>query len=343
MVAQPEPGHPARLVIHIGLQKTGTTFLQRSLHRHRTALAAHGLIYPNPGAGLNAGGGRAHHFLAHAVLGRRLRHTPADGFDRLEPHVAALRAAWRAAAPEAGGTALISSEDFSLLGPRQIHKLRALFPDEEVRILVYLRRQDQWLEALYGQMLKQGRHQTPGTFVARNRRRADYAALLERWGAVFGNENLIVRAYEGFETGGLWADFCTALQLPTAAALVSDRVQVNVSLSREASTFLSAIRNDRWRHGLRLMLERGQTRPPRPGLRYVSPELADRVMAEHRDGNARVAAQYLTRAQLFQDAAPLAAVPRPSWPVRQALVLRQLMRGMWLEFRDWLRRGRRRG
>lgn len=327
----------SQLVIHIGLQKTGTTFLQSSLDANRAALAACGLVYPSPSTGLDAEGGTAHHFLAHALARRRLAHTPAADFDRLEAHVAALRAACVGAG--AGGTAVISSEDLSLLNHGQIRRLRAFFPGDGVRIVVYLRRQDLWLEALYGQMLKVGRHQKVEPFLARRRRRMDYAGLLAPWAKVFGDANLIVRVYEGFETGGLWADFCTAVGVPQAATLVSERTQVNVSLSREASTFLTLIRDDRWRYRLRLALERGQSRWPRSGLSYLSPRQARQIMTDHRAGNDRIAAQYLGRAQLFRDEEPVPVRNRQSRPVRRVLVFWQLLAGLALGLLDRVRGG----
>lgn len=322
-----------RMVIHIGLQKTGTTFLQRSLDSHRAAMAAHGLIYPQPAVGLKGSAGTAHHFLAHAVLDRRRGHTPAVSFDQLEHHIAALQAACADAATQPGGALLISSEDFSLFRLRHIRRLRALFPDQDIRILVYLRRQDEWLEAMYGQVLKQGRSPEPDDFIEQNRQHVDYAALLAPWAKVFGDSNLIVRTYEGFTRGGLWADFCTALDRPQAASIVADEVQVNVSLSREASMFLSRIRNDRWRHTCRLALEGSQEPERQSGLRYLSPARARQIMADHQQGNAQVAARYLGRAQLFHDTAPLKALPRPSWLMRHLRLLGQLLPGLIREAR----------
>ena len=200
------------LVIHIGLRKTGTTFLQQALNRNRAALSECGLLYPDPGAGLQDGGGQAHHFLAHALLNWRVRYTPADSFDRLEYHTAALR---ELIAPHPG-TSVLSSEDFSRFTEGRIQALRALFPGDDLRILVYLRRQDLWLDALYGQALKVGRQPEMKAFLARNRDRLDYRGVLRRWGSVFGDDALIVRPYEGFEEGGLWQDFCTALDCPRA-------------------------------------------------------------------------------------------------------------------------------
>lgn len=336
---QPGSGAAGRLIIHIGMQKTGTTFLQTGMNTHREALAARGLIYSEPLAGMGGTGPTAHHFLAHALMGRRFGHTPGPDFSRLGDHAAALRAV----AAQAGGTAVLSSEDLSLLRLPQIRQLRALFPDEGVQILVYLRRQDLWLESLYGQLLKLGRHQATAAFAARNRRRMDYAGVLAPWATVFGAKNLIVRTYEGFEGGGLWADFCTAVGCPQAADVVPEGTRVNVSLSREASTFLTRIRGDRLRHWARQALERSHARGGRPSLSYLTPRQARQIMEEHRAGNDAVASLYLGRAHLFRDETAAPRQDRLPRPLRRAIVGWRLVSGQTLLILDRLRSLKPRG
>lgn len=312
------------LVIHIGMQKTGTTFLQQALTTNRAKLVERGLLYPSPAAGLPAGGGSAHHFLAHALLGWRVKYTPEGSFDLLADHAAALHALLA----DHPGTSVISSEDFSRLNDKQVKALRALFPGDDVRILVYLRRQDLWLDALYGQALKIGQQLDMDSFIARSRARLNYRRLLQRWGRAFGKRNLIVRPYEGFERGGLWQDFCTALDCPDAAALLIPETQVNVSLSHESSIFLAGITDGDWRHRLRILLEKGEAASRRrPVLRHLDPALARALLAEHAEDNACIARCYLNRDQLFEDTRPRAAHRRFSPLLRHALVARHLLCG----------------
>lgn len=349
--ASPDPGvdpAPARLVIHIGLQKTGTTFLQRALRDNREDLAARGLHQLDPGAGLGIDGGAAHHFLAHALLGRRLRHTPDAGFDRLEAHVAALRAALA----EASGTAVISSEDFSRFRRVHVERLRALFPDpapdvaagQPVRILVYLRRQDLWLDALYGQMQKVGNQQPLADFIEQNRSRLDYKAFLAPWIRVFGPEALILRVYEGFgaggQAGGLWADFCTALDCPQAASVLPRQAQANVSPPPEVSRYLAGIGDRQRRHRLRGLVERCLERAPmREGLVWLSEAQAREILSAEADRNRRIAKRHLGRKQLFEDETITLQPPlHTGWRAR-LVVWRYLATGLGLRLADRLRGG----
>jgi hypothetical protein len=328
-------GGPARLILHIGMPKTGTSFLQHNLSANRAALAGVGVIYPDPVVGLGTPPVPAHHFLAHALAQRRQLHTPDADFGRLPGHAAALAALM--AVP--GATAILSSEDFTDLRRHQIRRLKALFPGLAVSVLVYLRRQDQWVEAMYGQTLKVGRHLHTGTFIERNRRLLDYAAILAPWAEVFGADSLIVRPYEGFEAGGLWPDFCNAIGCPQAAAIAPIEAQVNVSLSREAASFLARVPDPVWRYRLRLLLERAEPRrPARPGLTYLSARQAAALMAAHRAGNDRIAALHLGRPHLFHDDRPLPQAPRPSRLRRRARVLWRLLAGLVLSGADAMRR-----
>lgn len=348
MTTSPNPSDPppspmpAGLVIHIGMQKTGTTFLQQALQDNRDDLAARGVWYLDPGAGLAAASGVAHHFLAHALIQRRLRHTPDVEFDRLGDHAAALGAELATAS----GTAVLSSEDFSLFRRPHIERLRALFPDpapdRPVRVLVYLRRQDLWLDALYGQLLKVGRHQEVDAFIARYRWRLNYEALLVPWVQVFGAANLILRTYEGFESvdqeGGLWANFCTALGYPQAASILPRQARANVSLPPEVGRFLARIADDRRRDRLRYILERSLSRArPRPGLGWLSEAQAARIMADEAERNRRIAQGHLGRDWLFVDeAAPPLSRVRSGWGARLAIG-RHLAAGLGLRILDRLR------
>ena len=346
----PTPGsRPAGLVIHVGMQKTGTTFLQQALRDNHVALSAVGLQHLDPGAGLGQDFGAAHHFLAHALLGRRLRHTPAIGFDRLGDHVEALHAALNGA-PD-GGCAVLSSEDFSLFKRVHIQRLRALFPDcapggvsaRRVRVLVYLRRQDLWLDSLYGHMLKIGRRQDIATFVDRNRWRLNYEAILAPWVEVFGAENLILRTYESFgETSdrdaGLWADFCAALDCPQAASVLPRQARANVSLPPEAGRFLNGVRDARRRERLRRILERSLSQSRRgPGLVWLPATQAASIMAEQAERNRRIAQRHLGRDRLFLDEDIRVLPPARSGWRAQVLIGRLLTTGLVLRLMDWLR------
>lgn len=180
-----------RLWIHIGLPKTGTSAVQASFKQSRTALQAVGLIYPVAG---ELGGGHAK--LAWPLLGEQ-RQSMADVLERIDS--AGCHALWSELAAEvaqhSASDVLISSEYFSEVDPSELAKVARLVCDD-VRILVYLRRQDELVESGYNQGIKAGlvseRFHTPGYLAE-----YDYSLVLGRWRAVFGSDNVVPRLYGG--------------------------------------------------------------------------------------------------------------------------------------------------
>jgi hypothetical protein len=127
------------VLLHIGLHKTATRFLQRALLRHLDP----GAFLVNPPTLM-------------AALRRAVRQPGAN-------HREALADAARAALAEAGRRTLIVS-DPGISGDLynnhadyadNLELIRAVFP--EARILYFVRRQSDWLHSAYRQMLVKGR------------------------------------------------------------------------------------------------------------------------------------------------------------------------------------------
>ena len=289
------------LFLHIGMQKTGTTSLQISMAAARPALAKAGLLYPSGTLGLDLEPTNAHHYLAHAMMGHRFDHTPQADLDLVEAHCAHLTAA---AAGFAGDT-ILSSEDLSRMPPAAIPRLRALLP-AETKVMVYLRRQDYWVDSLYGQSLKFGPGQGLEAFLEQIAPRLDYAALLAAWADSFGPENIVVRAYERRARRDLWADFCVAIRQPQARKALSRPRRDNVSLTRQQIELLDAAPDAEIRRGLRRLLERhNQRRGNQPDLlRHLPAARAADILAGQAENNRAVAQRFLARDALFADQAP---------------------------------------
>ena len=133
----------ARLIIHIGTHKTGTTFLQHKLAHARPWLAEHGFVYPDFGS-------PAHHLLvAHWVgLKRELAWCP-------DPI-----AVWKKLAAEHIGsdrTIVLSSEEFSRATANRpdFKAIRSWFEGfESVRLVCYVRDQLSYLQSIYTEVSK---------------------------------------------------------------------------------------------------------------------------------------------------------------------------------------------
>lgn len=129
-----------KLAIHIGLPKTGSTFIQTTLLANAATLAEAGICYPT----------------AHRdKIGNHYAWEDAFASDP-----AAAAAALRAEAKGHGAdTVLISAESFVLFfafKPGGAEALRALTSQFEVEIVLMLRRQDDFLESYYAQSMRAG-------------------------------------------------------------------------------------------------------------------------------------------------------------------------------------------
>lgn len=135
----------ARIILHIGTHKTGTTHLQNLFLRNQALLLEHGVIYPQ--IGIRAG----QHPLA-AVWNSFMQ--PAKGhFD--------ARSAWQdliGAHATGDQTLLLSSEEFSRVSARGVDMAELaqwLRPFDEVLILCTLRNQAAFLQSVYQEIIVQ--------------------------------------------------------------------------------------------------------------------------------------------------------------------------------------------
>ena len=141
------PGSNARrqIILHAGLPKTGTTYLQRCFVANRSWLADRGVGYPQYGQEHQNG----HHNLSFRLRDLPPQDTPPDG---LNPEQAVRRAL------DEGdhSRVLLSSEGFSALDPAGVSVLQRAFDGCDVRVAVYLRRRSQVCVSAWQESVKHG-------------------------------------------------------------------------------------------------------------------------------------------------------------------------------------------
>lgn len=178
--------------LHIGINKTGTTAIQRYLSDHRNLLKSLGILYPQTGLR-----GQAHYGLS-ATLGFQHKVVPEGEAVRRT----CLKEQFINEVAGYAGAVLFSSEDFVLNKP--VEQVKKFFDGCAVKVVVYLRRHDHWWESAYAQAVKMKVQPpwNPGImgFVNFNRKKnkfyGKYRHLLDRWAEQFGKENILVRPYE---------------------------------------------------------------------------------------------------------------------------------------------------
>jgi hypothetical protein len=256
------------IVIHAGLPKTGTTYLQQRFAANHAWLAGHGIDYPTLGRERTPG----HHGLA-----RRCRDEPVDESWAALPLGTVIERI--TAGPAA--RVLLSSETFSSLTVGQARQLRAALGPREVTWVVYVRRRSALCASRWQEEVKHGSACSFADYLAAqvlgqgDVLRPEDAILLGR--DAFGVPALRVVVYDSLAAGGvdLFDHFVARiLGLAPAGAVPAAQSRVNVGLPPEVVELLrtlNAVRAD----GL----------PSVPdGRQYV--RAAERFLAEHERGQA---------------------------------------------------------
>jgi hypothetical protein len=230
-----------RIVCHVGLHKTATTYLQRRLFPSWRFPGFH--YNPTPISGRI----RSLFLLAE----EQDRHP--DLFASCKQQFLAELKAFGRAHPEA--TLLFSYERFSQFDFRQNYcenagLLHELLPDAE--IILFLRYQPDWFFSLFRQAIGSGDYQDPfttfgyrdGDFLRFDQSwgddgllkidalRADWVELIRRYRGLFGAEKLKVYFYEDFiaNPDALCLEIATVLGLEKPAVIPRGRENVGLSL-----------------------------------------------------------------------------------------------------------------
>jgi hypothetical protein len=244
--AAPMPAHPGAAaaartaILHIGVIKTGSTAVQRYLEQGRGALYAKGVAYPR------SIGTHNHQALAMAL---RDATAGADGSSKAALNGLLDKLAIELRALPAGvGRVILSSEHFFGLNDDAVALLReSLAPHfAAFRILVYLRRQDEFVVSRHANMIRSG-HKVAGPLTIPP---PDYAKLMSRWAAVFGEAALMPRIFDpaSMPGGNVVADALAALDLTGLPGLPAERA--NPNLRPEALQLLRLFTDFAEREGL---------------------------------------------------------------------------------------------
>ncbi len=143
-----------RLVLHIGLHKTGTTYLQNAWRVNRDHLEAAGVYYPG------GEGQPVQRMAAWDLLGRR----PRGVADKRMP------GQWQAlsdvVAASSLPTALLSEEGLSVATNKQVARCLSSFPDREIHVLVTCRDLGRVVVSAWQEDLKNGKTWTWQEFIS---------------------------------------------------------------------------------------------------------------------------------------------------------------------------------
>ena len=209
------------MVVHVGLPKTGTSFLQRVLGDNRAALDAAGVLVPDPD-------GRQVFLATLHVTGRSTRWGRAEKV---------TRSAWegvRAAVRAHPGTSVVSNELLCLASRAQAEHVLEQLGADDVHLVVTLRDLARQLPAEWQEGVKHGRrmpwrgfleatlgdtdHLEPAASRVRSRfwSAQDPLDVLDRWAASLPPErvHVVTGPPPGAPPGELWRRFAQVLGVP---------------------------------------------------------------------------------------------------------------------------------
>ncbi|KAA1418522.1 hypothetical protein F0U44_08410 [Nocardioides humilatus] len=305
---------PTDVILHIGTGKTGTTTIQHLMRLSRAALAEVGVLYPtSPGPVRHTKFGlsfRTDDDLEKMPAWRRMKAQSPEKFRRRVQRRLLAEIA-EAALPRV----LFSDEALYGFSGVPLERLRD-FTDGlggQVRIVVYLRRQDDHLISYYQQQVKVGETSRLADWSTRDRSSTyDYARRLAHWRTEMNHAALVVRRFEprAFLDGSLEADFLAAAGIEGVPATPVERR--NESLDAEAVEFLRVYNlylaehqgqtgQSVERHALvNRLVDRLGEHPAGPAL-TLPPALLDTFMETWEATNRTVAREHFGDDLLFSD------------------------------------------
>jgi len=291
------------VVLHIGSGKTGTSTIQRVLRRNGDLLSEAGHLYPRtPGVA------------RHTKLGLFVR--PDDELvchadwltGQYDVPPAAFRARFRRRllreiARSGPSRVVFSDEGLFSVGDRTIRRMRRFTNaiGRDVRLVVYLRRQDDHLVSRYQQVVKMGEIAPLTTWMQQDWVGTyDYHLRLRSWQAL-EPAAFVVRRFERERMvgGSLVSDFLAAADIPLPEDRLTHTEARNESLGAEAIELLRILNLHRVEHegaqpglfGNHHHVVRLRQEPTGPVLTLPDAEL-DRFMATWEESNKRVASDY---------------------------------------------------
>lgn len=198
----------SRVVLHVGLMKSGTSYLQGRLSGLAGEPGSGGFLFPGEVW-------RDQVVAVSDVLGRTQR--AAGDFEGAWGRLVSEIAAW-------DGAAIVSMEFLGPASPEQISEVVQSFPAGSVEVVVTARDLGRAVPAMWQESLKNGRSWSFGEYVSALRgdpghgfwRQQDLPGVVSRWAAA-APVTLVTLPPTGAGADLLWQRFCTATGLPLDA------------------------------------------------------------------------------------------------------------------------------
>ncbi|WP_372370696.1 hypothetical protein [Candidatus Uabimicrobium sp. HlEnr_7] len=279
-----------KVYLHIGTYKTGTSAIQRFLHSNRQKLLEYNIVYPEFKQHKYA-----HHMLAWSYMPHK---------KDLQKSTISFKDIVSYMEKYPQKTLLLSSEMFYAI--EDIQKLQNDLQTLEIfpKIIVYLRRQDYWLESRYNQITKSPRNNKAGFVDTLKNIELNWFTRLQKWEQAFGRENLIVKAYEKQQMPqGLIINFLHILNITQMDAFQMPTKKINTSLDLDLLELKRLLNTMNYPVELSTLNEINENLQPF-SQKLFSFEERQKIIKKYTHSNCQIAERYLNRKTLFYDDFP---------------------------------------
>lgn len=297
------------LFLHIGTPKTATSSIQKFCAKNREVLQSKGYCYPYtirnyPGIGENRN--------AHFMMGKIPSEEDSSVPNSEEQRFFELGMEHVHACFESFDNVILSDEGLWMASGRARPNLwKDLKADADkygytIKIIVYLRRQDQFLSSRYNQRVKNTGYTKTWEEHVKKAPAAlgdilDYAAKIRGIAEVFGREQLYVRRFDksGFYGGSIYADFFQCLSLTITEEYQELEQDANLSFGGNTFEIMRVINKmpdlDKSNQSyLRQQIKKCAEESAKC-YKYTmfSKEEAETFLSHYRQGNEQIAADYI--------------------------------------------------
>ncbi len=219
----------SRLILHIGLQKSGTTYLQELIARGADELAAGGVVYPVAPPGKRRRRTENHEWASYGLLGPEYPWVS-------EQRATAEKGTWKTLERQVArtkGTVLLSAEALSVIRTPAIRTLLGRLGVDDVEIVVTARSLSRSLPSLWQQHVRNGRRlgferyldmlgeqrRLPAARIEEDGelhlwRAFAIGRLVRRWAREVGESRVRVVTSPGRPPQLLWSRFAEAIGVP---------------------------------------------------------------------------------------------------------------------------------
>lgn len=304
-----------KLYLHIGMPKTGTSSLQVFLMQNEEALARYGAAYPiMPGRYPLISPGRNAHFLIGKLTDEQGREDPVQTKNMKKKSLELLEKTF-----EKADTVILSDEAiWNTYKPHKPECLRLIRTfckerDIDLKLIVYLRRQDYYLESYWKQQIrKRGVTWTWKKMIKRTPKyiELNYYKHLEELAEEMGRENIIVQPYRE-EKFDLCIEFLHLIGIEHTEQFQPLETKVNLSLNNnyaEIKRILNQIlseepeqwgKEQKWLGKIAVDCSREEKKQFESSM--FSPEDRRKYMESFREINHRIAREYMECDTLFDE------------------------------------------